>query len=75
MANKFKIYFNSKANFDQITAVDKALKTIGPGPVETDYDEYFFTAKLNWGISGKDVANLKGRLNLAANIVTRIDVV
>jgi hypothetical protein len=71
MPNDFEIYFKEDATFNQITAVRHALEKIGPGPVE-QHPESFFTATLNWGTSGKDRANLKGRLNSAADIVISV---
>jgi hypothetical protein len=71
MPNDFEIYFREDATFNQIAAVERALVAIGPGPVEQD--DGFFTATLNWGATARDRANLKGRLNRAANIVVAVE--
>ena len=47
MPNDFVIYFSGNATFDQITAVDRALQKIGPGPIEQDMDNLCFYATLS----------------------------
>ncbi|MGB4847883.1 MAG: hypothetical protein WBP41_08200, partial [Saprospiraceae bacterium] len=69
MPNDFLITYKDTANFNQITAVQKALEKIGPGPVVLNTDDNCFNATLNWGTTGKDLGNLRGNLNKAADIV------
>jgi hypothetical protein len=71
MANDFQINFKDKAKAKDISALQKALEGIGPGPV-TQEDGYF-TATLDWNTDRKSIANLTGKLNAAANnIVTGV---
>jgi hypothetical protein len=73
VVNDFEIHYSDTATMDQITAVVKALEKIGPGPVDPDYDDDLIEAKLKWGTTGKDLANLKGKLNSVANIVVAVN--
>lgn len=69
--NTFRIYWSDKANFDQIAALEKAIKKIEHGDVEQK--DGYFEAELEWGTTPKDVGNLKGKLNNEAkNIVTKV---
>jgi hypothetical protein len=68
----FRIDFKSTATMDQIVAVQKALEKIGPGPVTPDYDDYFFSATLDWSTDQRSLNNLMGKLNLTANIVSKV---
>jgi hypothetical protein len=69
---KFVIYYDD-AKGDDMAAVERALRAIGPGPVKQDGTNSCFTATLNWGTSAKDLNNWKGKLNGAANIVTSVE--
>jgi hypothetical protein len=71
MANKFEIYFDKESTGNQIAAVEKALRKIGPGPVKQESG--YFRATLDWGTTLRDRGNLMGRLNLAADIVVAVE--
>jgi hypothetical protein len=73
MANDFAIYFKDHSTMDQITAVERAQRRIGPGPIDLDFIDLCFHATLNWGTTGRDRNNLMGHLNLAANIVIAVE--
>lgn len=74
MPNDFIISYSDNANFDQITKLERALEAIGPGPVHMEADEQYFSATLNWGVSRRDLGNLKGKLNMIVPIVVAVDV-
>jgi hypothetical protein len=73
MSNDFMITYKGSATGHQLAAVEKALKAIGPGPVDQDGEDSCFYATLDWGITRKDCNNLMGKLNLAANIVIAVN--
>lgn len=74
MSHIFLVQYTDEANFDQITKLQRALDNIGPGPVEAEPAANAFVATLNWGVSGRDLANLKGKLNSTVPIVVSVAV-
>jgi|GEM_PF-363500 len=72
MPNNFIVSYSDKANFDQITKLERALEDIGPGPVTMEGDDQCFSATLTWGVSLRDLANLKAKLNSTVPIVVGV---
>jgi hypothetical protein len=67
----FEIEFKPDAKMSDVAKLEKALQEIADGKVQQGHDN--FTAPLKWKTDRKDLANLMGRLNQAANdIVTDV---
>jgi len=73
MPNEFVITYKQHSTANQITAVQKAMERIGPGPIEFDPQQNCFFATLTWGTTLRDRGNLMGKLNNAAPIVLAVE--
>jgi hypothetical protein len=70
----FEIEFEDDATADNIVKLERALKAIGPGPVQQE--DGHFTATLKWGTDQRSLNNLLGKLNGSANnIVTSVSAI